>query len=123
MSFCILLIAISYFLAFSWMSSKILRQRRNGSASILDHQKLLQKSSLDERAAPNQRLVRVFGIDNAFTTTDKEYYKMFVTGVRLKLPTSSDEWRDLAGVITKDIGRELDECREGLQTNLASLVQ
>jgi len=32
---------------------------------------------LQSRAVPNERLIRAFGIDNAFTTTDEIYHKGF----------------------------------------------
>jgi hypothetical protein len=113
-----------------WTASRFLGNRTitplvsQESTSIVDHQKLLQKSSLEERAAPNQRLVRVFGVDNAFTTTDKDYHKKFVTDARLKLPTSGNEWKIITDTVLKDIRQYLDqsENRPG-PTNLVNLVQ
>ena len=55
----------------------------------------LRSSTLASRAGPNQRLVKVFNIDNALTTTDQMYDDSFVKSTRLKLNTRDDEWTTL----------------------------
>lgn len=65
----------------------------------------------------------MFGIDNAFTTTDKIYYKVFVADVRGRLKTGSEDWDALAGTIQKDIERCLDEFGQAGPINLVNLIQ
>lgn len=50
---------------------------------------------LEARAGPNQRLVRAFGIDNAFTTVDEDYHKEFRSTVGKVLRTSDQDWYHL----------------------------
>jgi len=54
------------------------------------------RKPLESRAIPNQRLVRAFGIDNAFTTTDREYYREFRRRVELLLKINDERWTHLA---------------------------
>ncbi|KAE8450813.1 hypothetical protein EG329_005726 [Mollisiaceae sp. DMI_Dod_QoI] len=82
------------------------------SCAIQQYQAPLRRSTLEERAMPNQRLVRVFGIDNAFTTTNTNYYRSFVTKVRLELRTSNDDWRYLAGITFESIGHRLSDVED-----------
>ena len=42
-------------------------------------------SKVQSRAYPNQRLVRTFGIDNAFTTTNENYRKDFRSYAKEKI--------------------------------------
>lgn len=58
------------------------------------------KAILESRAGPNGRLIRAFGIDNAFTTTDTEYRREFVRHAENCINLSSIKWDSLA----KDIG-------------------
>ncbi|TGO28251.1 hypothetical protein BPAE_0030g00370 [Botrytis paeoniae] len=50
---------------------------------------ILKSSSLPSRARPNQRLVRVFSISNAFTTTDQPFYRSFLTAANTLLKASN----------------------------------
>ena len=54
---------------------------------------------LESRAGPNQRLVRVFGIDNAFTTTDKSYYRGFRRNARFLVMRDEPGWWRLRDVM------------------------
>ncbi len=56
---------------------------------------------LESRAAPNQRLVHIFNIDNAFTTTDFEYYQSFRKRVKVLLNINEERWKHLAETATK----------------------
>ncbi|KAJ8071640.1 hypothetical protein OCU04_001960 [Sclerotinia nivalis] len=57
---------------------------------------ILKSSTLHSRAPPNQRLVSVFFISNAFTTTDQIIYKSFLAEAKYLLKTSNDEFSGLA---------------------------
>ncbi|TGO08257.1 hypothetical protein BTUL_0217g00010 [Botrytis tulipae] len=50
---------------------------------------ILEKSTLPSRALPNQRLVQVFSVSNAFTTTDQDFYKSFLRRAKSLLKTSN----------------------------------
>lgn len=54
------------------------------------------------RAIPNQRLVRAFGIDNAFTTFDRKYHKEFVDMSKKKMDMSPSDWKRVV-----DLARQL----------------
>ncbi|KAL9037690.1 MAG: hypothetical protein Q9214_005585, partial [Letrouitia sp. 1 TL-2023] len=52
---------------------------------------------LKSRALPNHRLVKVFGIDNAFTTTNELYLKHFKNSATQKFSKlGQDQWKKLA---------------------------
>lgn len=72
---------------------------------------LIFRAPLASRAAPNQRLVQVFGVDNAFTTSDTEYYRHFKRRAENILKMSDERWKALANT-----ARELAvaEMRAGL---------
>ncbi|OJD32593.1 cytochrome p450 [Diplodia corticola] len=53
-------------------------------------------SQLQARALPNERLQVAFGIDNAFTTTDVEWYKEFRKLSESHLRVSNSQWKSLA---------------------------
>ncbi|KAG0651491.1 Cytochrome P450 [Hyphodiscus hymeniophilus] len=74
------------------------RQGRN----ILNH------STLEERAKPNERLVRVFEIENAFTTTDPTWHKEFVALVKTLLRTSDKDWKEHADFASDTIHQVVD---------------
>lgn len=48
-------------------------------------EELLRTSNLTKRAAPNERLKIAFGIENSFTTTDKDYHDKFQHSIKQKL--------------------------------------
>ncbi len=87
---------------------------------------ILRTSSLESRALPNQRLVKAFGIDNAFTSTDPEYHRRFVNEAKGLIRTQNREWKDLAFAATAEVSSGLaelqsDESTEGI--NLESFVR
>lgn len=51
---------------------------------------ILKSSTLLSRAPPNQRLVRVFFISNAFTTTNEAFYRTFLLDTKSLLKTSDE---------------------------------
>lgn len=65
---------------------------------------------LKARAGPNHRLIRAFGIDNAFTTTDTKYHREFVGSAGSRINLSNAKWESLAGNIQAllhgNIGRQ-----------------
>ncbi|KAI9778061.1 MAG: hypothetical protein M1835_005075 [Candelina submexicana] len=52
---------------------------------------------LEARAAPNQRLVRTFNIDNAFTTIDPDYWLQFRRKSANLLSKNDMQWRVFSG--------------------------
>lgn len=78
---------------------------------------------IEARAGPNQRLVKTFGIDNAFTTIDPEYHEIFVNRVVAQLKTIEWEWSAMS---TLAVGFVRDDLAQGdLETGilLVPLVQ
>jgi hypothetical protein len=57
---------------------------------------ILEDSTLESRAIPNQRLVATFGIKNSFTTTNTCCNKSFIAKANRLLQTSEPEWDRLA---------------------------
>ena len=53
---------------------------------------------LASRARPNQRLVRAFGIDNAFTTEDERYAKTFKNAATEKIALARGDWVRVASL-------------------------
>ena len=53
-------------------------------------------SKVQSRAYPNQRLVRTFGIDNAFTTTNENYRKDFRSYAKEKITLDDGRWKTIA---------------------------
>ena len=53
-------------------------------------------SKVESRAYPNQRLVRTFGINNAFTTTNEQYRKKFRNHAQEKITLDNGTWRNIA---------------------------
>ncbi|RPB16781.1 hypothetical protein P167DRAFT_192534 [Morchella conica CCBAS932] len=51
---------------------------------------------LKSRAEPNSRLIRAFGIDNAFTTSDPQHHRDFVNRASDLLNLSNSQWKSLA---------------------------
>lgn len=74
---------------------------------------------LRSRAVPNERLIRAFGIDNAFTTTDEAYYKEFLREAKGLLQQNPREWQHL-GEVAEDLTKRM--MREGEQNGNISLV-
>lgn len=71
------------------------------------------RKPLKSRAIPNQRLVRAFGIDNAFTTTDGEYYREFRRRVEVLLKINDERWTHLALTATELARSGLQACTTG----------
>jgi hypothetical protein len=65
---------------------------------------------LEARAGSNQRLVKTFGIDNAFTTIHSEYHKIFMNRVAAQLNTT--EW-EYAAISTPTTGFVRDGLAQG----------
>lgn len=62
--------------------------------------------AVKSRALPNQRLVRAFGIDNAFTTMNDDYRQKFRKRAAEKISHDSVDWKDVAQK-TREIVREM----------------
>jgi hypothetical protein len=61
-----------------------------------DAEHILKHSKLSDRAIPNQRLVKAFGIHNAFTTTNGNICTPFVIDVTKKLRMKDSDWEAIA---------------------------
>lgn len=83
-----------------------------GSASTL----------LESRAVPNERLIKAFNIDNAFTTTDMLYYREFLKQTKALLHRDEIGWQSLTDVVKKFVRQGTQRaCNDGVL--LVPLVQ
>jgi hypothetical protein len=73
---------------------------------------LLSTTTLKKRAAPNQRLAVAFGIENGFTTTNREVHDRFRAGVKVFLDrNNNDEARaKLVELVSTSVRDTLREC-------------
>lgn len=60
------------------------------------------------RAMPNQRLVDAFGINNCFSTTDKEYCERFHDRAEELIVKDDADWKDIAQMATTLAHAELE---------------
>jgi len=65
-------------------------------------------SPLTARSLANSRLVRFFGIDNAFTTADPQYKDWFVQEASATLTLGVHGWHRIASVTRTLVDRELE---------------
>lgn len=54
--------------------------------------------AVESRAIPNERLVRAFGIDNAFTTSNDQYRKQFSKEASRMIKKSDEQWKEIAAL-------------------------
>ncbi|MCJ1266893.1 hypothetical protein MMC22_006778 [Lobaria immixta] len=124
----VLFLSVWYYLI--WSTSKQTRFKdRTRCESILRCRKsdatrnLSIQDSVEARALPNQRLIQVFGIDNAFTTFDNTYRKQFREQAEGKLILTDEKWKGLADfahtLVSKSLQPEAN--RDGIP--LVPLVQ
>lgn len=66
-------------------------------------------SRVQSRAIPNQRLVRTFGIDNAFTTTDDNYRKDFRRHAKEKITLDDGTWKTIADLAEQLVGSAIPQ--------------
>ena len=80
-------------------------------------------SLLQSRAFPNQRLVRAFNIDNAFTTTDDDYYRQFRGHAAGLLQRDAQGWKNLGDVARMVVRQMVEKERQTKKIRLVPLVQ
>lgn len=68
-------------------------------------------SKVQSRAGPNQRLVRTFGIDNAFTTIDENYRKDFRNHAKEKITLDDGRWKTIADLARQLVGTAIPQPR------------
>ena len=66
-------------------------------------------SKVQSRAYPNQRLVRTFGIDNAFTTTNENYRKDFRCHAKGKITLDDRTWKTIADLAKQLVGTAIPQ--------------
>lgn len=89
---------------------------------IFNHRNSL--TPVQSRAYANQRLVRAFGIDNAFTTTDNAYRLEFRNLASRKITLNDEEWTSITGLAKQLVGKRMAQSSNGfLGLRLDSLVQ
>ena len=66
-------------------------------------------SKVESRAYPNQRLVRTFGIDNAFTTIDEKYRKDFRNHAKGKITLDDGRWKAIADLARQVVGEAISQ--------------
>ena len=76
------------------------------------------------RAIPNKRLVEVFGINNAFTTSDREKYNRFRSHAKGKIGGYNDsKWSNVASVAERTVEQDMSKPLHQGGVYLKSLVQ
>lgn len=128
LSLLFLFLGVWYYLI--WSTSKQTRfEDRARCESILrcrksdGTRKLSIQDSVEARALPNQRLVRVFGIDNAFTTFDNTYRKQFREQAEGKLILTDEKWKGLADFAHTLVSKSLQPEANRNEIPLVPLVQ
>ena len=66
-------------------------------------------SKVQSRAYPNQRLVRTFGIDNAFTTINENYRKDFRSHAKGKITLDDGRWKTIADLAKQLVGSAIPQ--------------
>ncbi|CCD52935.1 similar to cytochrome P450 [Botrytis cinerea T4] len=122
------LILVYYFICFS--THKNIYRRCTCKENIIsirnlsEAREILKESSLHSRARPNQRLVRVFSISNAFTTTNQAFYQSFLKAATSLLKTSNDSAstlpKEVLPILNDEIAPSISE--DGI-TPLSPLIQ
>ena len=84
---------------------KAARMRVVRTRAIASFQGANRASWLEQRAIPNRRLVRAFGIDNSFTTTDINWHKTFLSEAQQKVQVQGDGWVELFKVAQQALHR------------------
>ena len=82
-----------------------LRRDLDSCYALLRGEGLDGMSALESRAGPNQRLVKYFGINNAFTTVDRQYYKAFRARAAKLLSKDASWWKEMA-LLTRSYAEE-----------------
>lgn len=78
---------------------------------------------LDSRAGPNERLIRAFGIDNAFTTRDDKYHKQFRRHAESLLKMDETGWENLKIVAQVLVQQSIRRVAKANEILLVPLVQ
>ena len=66
-------------------------------------------SKVESRAYPNQRLVRTFGIDNAFTTINEKYRRDFRNHAKGKITLDDGRWKTIADLARRLVGEAISQ--------------
>ncbi|CCU74915.1 cytochrome P450/P450 [Blumeria hordei DH14] len=103
-------------------------KKHGGESNVSNKKKRLYPTLFDpdlkKRALVNRRLVRMFGLENAFTTEDKEQYDRYMSLVRKKLGAFSDAyWVATSRHASICSGYLIEKTQKSGALNLASLVQ
>ncbi|KAE9965981.1 hypothetical protein BLS_007284 [Venturia inaequalis] len=91
---------------------------------VVDGEKLEggYKACLEARYLPNTRLIRVFGLNNAFTTKDEARAREFRKEASLKInKVKNEEWKEYVNLSLESAATEIK--KSGTELNLANLVQ
>ena len=81
-------------------------------------------NNVQSRADPNQRLVRTFGIDNAFTTIDENYRKDFRSHAKEKITLDDGRWKTIADLARQLVGTAIPQSGSDIaKMRLDSLAQ
>ena len=66
-------------------------------------------NNVQSRADPNQRLVRTFNINNAFTTLDENYRKDFRSHAKEKITLNDKRWKTIADLVRQLVGTAIPQ--------------
>ncbi|PVH79422.1 hypothetical protein DL98DRAFT_516060 [Cadophora sp. DSE1049] len=90
---------------------------------VQEARRILRNSTLESRAIPNERLVMVFGINNAFTTTDSENHRAFVCQAKDLIRSKEDEWMTVALAAQKVVDTGPMPLQDGTNTESFLIVK
>ena len=78
---------------------------------------------LQSRAVPNERLIRAFDIDNAFTTADEVYHREFRSNAKALLQRDESGWKHLRDIAQKLVRQRIQTAYNGNGILLVPMVQ
>ena len=130
--YCILIVTMAIISGATWWYTRIyLAQPKSKSALVTSAECRMiisckgfgnNLTGLECRATPNQRLVHSFGINNAFTTTNKERYDEFRKEAIHKVNLTNDKWLRLAEEAQTIIKGSLSDSRIPLMPYVQNLT-
>ena len=92
---CCFFLAIFAYLCHTLSKNKPTSTKLQTYVNITECQALLKDAKLESRSIPNERLIRTFRVNNAFTTTNKTYQEEFRRQSTRLLATADQKWEGL----------------------------
>ncbi|RKF75640.1 putative cytochrome P450 [Golovinomyces cichoracearum] len=109
---------------FRWFHTFKEKTKKKKEETKFDALVILRQSSLEARASPNQRLQFVFGIHNAFTSTNPNEYNTIMGPIRHKLKViRSSGWSEPVNFIHKCLQKQMFRISQKRSLNLSSVIR